>query len=88
MVSVFFEFFWIFVLGTHFYRKQTKHTTPAANPVRTTRKNRILPQTLLNFSKCPWGDPASKVVGKNKTLTREVSSREDDKVNYKPKISI
>jgi len=37
MVSGFFWFFLIFVPGTHFYRKQTKYTTPAANPVRTTR---------------------------------------------------
>jgi len=36
MVSGFFWIFFMFVPGTHFYRKQTKYTTPAANPVRTT----------------------------------------------------
>jgi len=36
MVSDFFGFFLIFVPGKHFYRKQTKYTTPAANPLHTT----------------------------------------------------
>ena len=39
MVSVFFWIFLIFVPGTHFYRNQTKYTTLAANPVRTTNTN-------------------------------------------------
>ena len=35
MVSVFFWIFLIFVPDAHFYRKQTKYTTPAANPLHT-----------------------------------------------------
>ena len=45
MVSGFFWIFLIFVPGTHFYRKQTKYTTLAASPVRTTTwKTRLVVQ--------------------------------------------
>ena len=48
IVSTFFWIFFIFVPGTHFYRKQTKYTTPAANPVHTpTRKHRVSEGVVL-----------------------------------------
>ena len=55
MVSGFFWIFLSFDPGTHFYRKQTKYTTPAANPVRTTtiksQKSRLPNfQGALHFS--------------------------------------
>jgi len=47
MVSGFFLILLIFVPGTHFYRKQTEYTTPAANLVRATAKEAL----QSNF---PW----------------------------------